>query len=202
MSDVAIGTDLPAAQPRRRRTELVGTAFGVAAMAMFFAGLFAIYLGERSAFLAENPGSPWLPDSANLQLTQPTMIAWTLLISVVTMQWAVYATARNDRMNSIVALGVTFLFGIAVINQVVFLFIQMELVLDSGSNAAVLVYTISWSHVAMVAIALVYMAIWAFRNLASANTTINSQGIASLAVFWYAIVVAYQVIWIAIFVTR
>ena len=92
--------------------------------------------------------------------------------------------------------------NLAVINQVVFQFLQMGLVIDGGSNAAVLIYTICWSHVAVIAVALAYMAIWAFRNAASANTTVNSQGIASLAVFWYAIVVAYQVIWIAIFVTR
>ena len=118
------------------------------------------------------------------------------------MQWAVYATARDDRGNALIALGVTFLFGVAVINQVVFLFLQMGLVIDDGSNAVVLIYTISWSHVAMIAIALAYMALWAFRNAASASTTVNSQGIASLAVFWYAIVIVYQVIWLAIFVAK
>ena len=78
----------------------------------------------------------------------------------------------------------------------------MGLELEGGSNAAVLIYTICWSHVGAVVIGLVYLAVWAFRNLASGNTTVNSQGIASLAVFWYAIVIAYQIIWIAIFVTK
>ena len=202
MSDLALGSDQPAPTVRRRRTEFIGVTFAVAGVAMYFGGLIAIYLAERAAFLAASPGGSWMPEGADVQLTQPTMIAWTLLISVVTMQWAVYATARDERGHSLIALSVTFLFGVAVINQVVFQFLQMGIVLDSGSNAAVLIYTISWSHVAMIVIALVYMAIGAFRNAASANTTVNSQGIASLAVFWYAIVVAYQVIWLAIFVAK
>jgi cytochrome o ubiquinol oxidase subunit 3 len=202
MSDVAIGTDLPPPGVRRRRTEFVGTAFAVGGVAMYFGALFAIYLSERAAFLTASPGESWIDEAADLQLTQPTMIAWTLIISAVTMQWAVYATARNDRRNSLVALAVTGLFGVAVINQVVFQFLQMGLEIEDGSNSAVLIYTICWSHVAMIAIALGYMGLWAFRNMASASTTINSQGIASLAVFWYAIVIAYQIIWIAIFVTK
>jgi heme/copper-type cytochrome/quinol oxidase subunit 3 len=201
MSDVAIGSDLPAPAVRRRRTEFVGATFAVAGVAMFFGGLIAIYLGERATFLRESSES-WIPSSANMQLAQPTMIAWTLILSVATMQWAVYATARNDRGNSLLAIGVTFLFGVAVVNQVVFQFIQMGLELEGGSNAAVLIYTISWSHVGVVVIGLIYLVVWAFRNLASGNTTVNTQGIASLAVFWYAIVIAYQIIWIAIFVTR
>lgn len=200
MSDIAIGTEVPAPPVRRRRTEFVGAVFATAGVAMYFAGLFAIYLGERASFLAASPGSSWIP--ADVALTQPTMIAWTLIISVVTMQWAVHATARDDRGNSVLALAVTFMFGVAVINQVVFHFLQMGLELDGGSNAVVLIYLISWSHVGLIAVGLAYMAVWAFRNLASANTTINSQGIAALAVFWYAIVVVYQVIWLAIFVAK
>jgi heme/copper-type cytochrome/quinol oxidase subunit 3 len=202
MSDIALDTELPAPVVRRRRTEFVGATFATAGAAMYFAGLFAIYLAERASFLAASPDASWIPDSANMQLTQPTVIAWTLIMSVATMQWAVYATARNDRGHSLIALAVTFLFGVAVINQVVFQFLQMGLVIDDGSAATVLIYTICGSHVALVAIALVYMAIWAFRNLASSNTSINSQGIASLAVFWYGLVVAYQIIWIAIFVAK
>ena len=41
-------TDLPAAPPVRARTSLVATGFAIAAMLMYFAGVFGVYLKERA----------------------------------------------------------------------------------------------------------------------------------------------------------
>ena len=44
------------------------------------------------------------------------MAAVTLLMSVVTIQWAVYAIGNDDRPNAYVALGLTLLLGLAYVN--------------------------------------------------------------------------------------
>src|SRR5262245_8065289 len=113
----------PAAPLPRPRTLFVGTAFATAAVLMYFAGLFGVYLQQPSASLAE--GNAWLP-KGTIPLPPGSMMMVTMVMSAVTMQWAVYAIARDDRMRSYLALGLTALFGVAVINQTVYLYTQMH----------------------------------------------------------------------------
>ena len=159
MADIPVGTPLAAPLPRQR-TLLVGTVFGTAASLMYFAALLGVYLRERADALSG--GGEWIPSSANIQLTQPTVAAWTMLMSVVTMQWAVYAIARDDRPHAIIATALTTLFGLSVVVTTSFQYTEMGLVAD-GSTAAVLIYAISGSHLAMIAIGLLFLLLMAFR---------------------------------------
>ena len=95
-------TDLPVAPAVRGRTPLVATGFAVAAMIMYFAGVFGVYLKERAQVRSE--GLPWIPNKATIELTQPGMVIWTLLISIVVMQWAVYSIKRDDRQHALLGL--------------------------------------------------------------------------------------------------
>ncbi len=205
-------TDGPAPFTPRPRTVQIGTALMTAASIMYFGGLFGAYVSSRNRFLTTQDGleaagertSSWIPDSATVELAPPTIMAWTLLMSIVTMQWAVYSYKRDDRAHGLLGLAVTAIFGVAVINQVVFQWKQLGLVIDdvSGSAAATLIYTITASHVGMIAIALVMLLFVAFRALASSATSEHVDSVASVAVFWYAMVALYFIIWILIFITK
>ena len=96
------------------------------------------------------------------------------------------------------------MFGVAVINQVAFQWNQLGLVIDDTSTtaAATLIYTITASHVIMIAVALVLLLFVAFRALASSDTSVHVDSVASAAVFWYAMVGLYFIIWILIFITK
>ena len=196
------GEAVPAAVLPRRRTLQVGTGFAAAAVLMYFGGLLGIYFSERADFLRQNPGQSWIPANARIELTAPTVMAWTLLLSVVTMQWAVHATARDDRRHTLMALLVTGMFGVAVINQLAFQYGQMGLVIDDGSLAAPLIYTISGSFLALVMAALVYLFIMAMRTLASPRTSIHLDGMSAAALLWHVMVFVDLVIWVGVFVTR
>lgn len=191
--------------PRRRNVQ-VGTAFGTAGLLMYFGGLFGIYLAERQSHNAnQDPENlvEWIPRSVRVELTAPTIMAWTLLISVVTMQWAVYSFKRNDRRHGLMALGVQLMFGVAVINQTVFQWNQLGLIADDTStNAAPLIYAITASFVVALAAEMIFLFIMAFRTLSGATTSQNVDGIASAAVVWYALVAVYFVIWILVFITK
>jgi len=206
-------TDAPAPFAPRARTLQVGTAIFTGLWTMYFGGLFATYVSTRNTWntaqegvAASGEGSaiPWIPDSAQVELTAPTIMTWTLLISCVTMQWAVYSFKRSDRRHGLMALAVQGMFGSAVINQVVFQWKQLGLVIDdtSGSSAATLIYTITASHVAMIAVALCMLAFAAFRALASSDTKDHVDVAASVATYWYAMVGVYFIIWILIFITK
>ena len=192
----------PAPLPRRPRQLLVGAGFATAGVLMYFGALFGIYLSERSDFLKANPGQSWIPSSADLQLTAPSMIFWTLLLSLVTMQWCIFAAVRNDRRHLLLAVLVTGFFGIAVINQMAFIFVQMGLVIDDGSLAAPLIYTLCGSFIALVAAALISLVVAAFRSLGGQSIRLAADGFSATAMLWYAMSFIYFILWLAIFIAK
>lgn len=200
----AVVTEAPAPFEPRKRTLQIGTAAFTAMWVMYFGGLFGTYISSRNSWnLVED--TSWIPSTAQVELTAPTMMAWTLLaMSTVTMQWVVYSFKRSDRRHALLALATQVMFGIAIINHVSFQWNQLGLEIDavSGSPAAVLIYAITISHVAMIVVALGMLAFAAFRALASTDTKHHVDVAASAATFWYALVGIYFVIWILIFITK
>lgn len=193
-------TNYTAPPPQRARNILVGTSFGVACMTMYFGAILGIYLSERAEAL-EISGS-WIPGGVDIQLAAPSVIFWTMLFTVVTIQWSVYAAARNDRRHLLLSLSVSALFGIAIINQFFFIFRQMGFQIDGGSQAAPLVYTILGSFMVALVIALIFLLVAGLRSLSGDNTKPNTQLVASAALYWDALTIIYFVIWLAIFVTK
>jgi heme/copper-type cytochrome/quinol oxidase subunit 3 len=194
----AVTADLPAAPVTRGRHILVGTGFAVAACIMFFAGLFGVYFRERAAARAE--GVPWI--DGRIELTPPTMIMWTLLISIAVMQWAVYSIARDDRRHALVAIGATLTMGAMVLVQTAFQYEQMGLIIDAPPVSSTLIYTISGAHLAMVIGGMLFISLMGFRALAGQYSSRQTDGIVAASIFWYATVLVYFVLWIGIFIAK
>ena len=191
---------LPPAPPvQRPRVLMIGTAFACAGALMFFAGLLAMYLSRRSELITA--GDSWLPEDVTIPLQQPNVLLFTMLASAITVQWAVYAIARNDRVNTYLALGLTFIFGIAFINMQSYLYTLMQFDITANQQA-VLVYAISGAHLVMVVAAMIFVALMAFRALAGQESRRQHDGISAAALFWYTTVVVYSVIWLAVYVTK
>lgn len=188
----------PGPQPARPRVLLVGTALAATAGFMGIVGLTGIYLSARTSALAA--GGTWLPEGADIALTPANMAFVTMLISAVSMWWAVDAVGRNDRQMAYVALGLTIFFGIAVINATSFLYAQSGLPVDS--TPGVLIYTVTGAHLAMIIIGLVYAAVMTFRTLGGEYHGRDREGLTAAALFWYVTIAAHAVIWLAIYVTK
>ena len=86
----------------------------------------AVYLQVRDDFL-DSGGTGGVPDDFVLPLTPGGMGMVTLLMSVVTVSWAVWALRRDDRPHAYLAVGVTLLLGIAFVNATVYLYQQLSL---------------------------------------------------------------------------
>lgn len=190
---------VPIAQPARPRVLLVGTALATGGCLMAFAGLLGVYLATRADVLAS--GKPWLPAGSEIPLSPGTMALFTLVLSIVSMQWAVYAVGNNDRQHAAMALGLTLLFGFAAINATSFLYTQMNLGVRSNA-AAVLIYVITGAHIAMTVAGMVFNALMTFRTLGGEYAGRDREGIVAASMFWYATVAVYAVIWYAIFVAK
>jgi len=184
---------LPATTPRRREL-LFGTAFATAGVAMVLISLVGNYIATRDL-----AGSAWLADN-QIPLTQPNMQLLTLGMSVVTMQWAFWAIARDDRYHAYMALGVTLLLGLAFVNQTTFLYSEAGISITQPEGP--LFYAVTGGHLAMVIAGLLFLVLMGFRTLGGQNSSRQPDGIGAVAVFWYATVALYAVIWFAVYVQK
>lgn len=182
----------------RPRVVSVSTALMAGGIAMFFAALLGTYWQFRSDAAAS--GTEWIAEGT-IPLTGPNMMMATLVMSAVTMQWAFYAIARNDRVNAYVALGLTIVLGIAVANSQFFLYGQMGLGI-ADSIQAVLIYAISGSFLALLGVAMIYLLIMAFRTLGGLYGPHQHGGIAGATILWYLTIAVYTVIWYGVYISK
>lgn len=208
MATVTEPLALPAApELPRPRTLLVGTAFATAASVMVFIGLFGVYFAERSAVLEGSPeatrGTAWIK-TGTISLVPGGMMMTTMALSVVTMAWAVYAIRRYDRPRAYLALGLTALFGVSVINQTVFYYKSMGLTIvgEDASLQGLLIFTITGAHLVMVAAGVIFLGLMAFRALAGQYSSRQADGVMAASIYWYAIVAVYTVIYFGIYVAK
>lgn len=188
----------PAAAPARPRVLLVGTALASAGTIMAFAGLIGLYLSTRSAALAKT--GTWLPKGTSISLTAANMSLATMLLSGITIWWAVDAVGRNDRQSAYLALALTIFFGVAVVNATSFLYTESKL--PASSPAGSLIYAVTGAHLAMIIAGMVFAAVMTFRTLGGEYHGRDREGLTAAALFWYATIAVHAVIWLAIYVTK
>ena len=190
--------ELPPPTPARPRVLLVATVLATAATLLLFAGLLGIYLDARASVLAE--GERWLPEGVEIPLTPANMSLIGFAISCVTMQWAVHAIGEGDRRHTWIAFGSTLVVGAFHMVGTGFLYSQMGL--EVASTQGALVYALTGGHLAMLGAAMVFAALMAFRTLGGQYSAKDLEGVVAAAVFWYATVAVYAVIWYAVLVTK
>jgi len=190
----------PEAPIARPRVVMIGTALGLAGTLLFFAGLLGVYLHERATLIES--GGTWIPDKAVIPLQQPNVMLFALLGSAVTIQWAVDAIRRDDRQQAYLALGVTLLFGVAVLNMAAYLYSIMNLDISLNTPAPVLIYVLTGAHLLMLLIAMVFTTLMSFRALGGQFTSRQHDGVSAAAMFWHAQVIVFAFVWYAIYIVK
>lgn len=200
----AFVTDLipaePAPAPRARpRVVLIGTALVIAAVGATFVGLFAMYFSLRSGAIAS--GEEWIPGGAGtIPLTPASVMLITLVMSSITVHWAVWGIGHDDRLNTYLALGLTLMLSAAFLNQASFMYSAMGWEISGDvATQAVLIYAITGLQLAMLVVAMIFLALMALRAMAGGYSARDSEGLVAASLFWHAAVVAYAVIWAAIY---
>ncbi|MDP6868519.1 MAG: cytochrome c oxidase subunit 3 [Acidimicrobiales bacterium] len=192
-----MGTTIPTA-PTRPRTLVVASAFGTGSVIMYFGGLFALYFSIRADALAW--GTQWYPEGA-IQLVPGGMNMATMAMSAITMGWAVHSVVNDDRVHAMIAMALTAVLGIAMVNQTVFYFMDIGLPIDA-SEAATLLFTIVGSHLVMVAVGVLWLGMLLLRTLGGQDTSRHRDLVSATALYWYAAVAVYSVIWIGIYIAK
>jgi len=125
----------------------------------------------------------------------------TLAMTLVTAAWIVQALRNDDRVHALLAFGVTLLLGAAYINVVAYGWQQLGLGV-SDSPQALLIYTITGLHVAMVGVGLGFLAVMAFRALGGQLTGRAAEGVLAALLYWYVTVGLYALVWYSITILK
>ena len=191
-------TELPAAEATRPRTVVVGALLATGAAFMAFAALVSVYVQQRQQALAL--GEEWFPPGT-VELGPAGMMMMTLALSVVTVQWAVQAARAEDRPHGFIALGVTLMFGAAVINQFWFVYQDTAFAIDDG-RAELLFYAVTGSFIAMLIGAMAMLAVTTIRSLMGPFGRDLAQAVQASALFWHMCVLSYFLVWYVVFITK
>ncbi len=185
----------PAPAPRNQM--LVGTSLATLAMVMLTGGMLAVWAVKRSA--AIEAGEAWLPGSVTVPEvpTNVMLIAFPALCSFA--QWAVWAAKRNDRANTVFALGTTAFVALLVLNAQAFVWNQMGVGVGDGSYGS-MYYAITGMFAALVVVGVLFTAVASFRYLG--GRTSDREILTAHAIFWYAMTAVFTAIWFLVYVTK
>jgi cytochrome c oxidase subunit 3 len=191
----------PAPPPAQRRQLFVGTALAATAGATLIGGMLAMWLRFRHAAIS-GPAGRWLPE----KITIPEVASNIMLLSFIGIcvfgQWAVYAARRDDKQHVGVALGLTALLGLAVINAQITVYVQMHLPIadKTGSAYGVMFYAVTGTMVVLIMIGMLFSLITAFRYLG--GRTSDREIVTAHAIYWYFIAAAFAMLWFVVYVTK
>ena len=175
-----------------------GSALASSAVLMFFGGLFALYFSRRADAMAW--GMEWFPEGA-IRLPPGGMNMATMALSAITMMWAVYSVTNDDRIHSYLAMLLTAVMGVAMLNQTVFYFNDIALPIDH-SEATTFLFVIVGAHMAMVLVGVLWLGLLLLRALGGQDTSRNRDLVSAAALYWYAAVAVYMVIWLGIYIAK
>lgn len=188
----------PAPAPAPRRQLLVGTALASAASIALVGGMLALWVRFREQAI-NGPTHRWLPEG----VTIPEVAANVMLIALIPLcvfaQWAVYSAKRDDKPHTGLALGLTGLIGIALINAQAYIYSQMKVPAAEGTFGAMF-YALTGVVTALAVIGVVFSAVTAFRYLGGRTT--DREVVAAHALYWYSYSAVFMALWFVVYVTK
>ena len=194
-----IPSAVPPPTPARPRLLMLGTAFASAAALMLMAGLLGIYITTRADVIAS--GEVWLPSGVVIPLTQPNMMAITMVFSIFILIWAIQSLGNGDRAMAYVGLGLVLLMGYSVIAQTGYLLTIMELPIADDPRGP-LIYGVIGTHLAILGAAMTFIAVMTVRALGGEYSAKDREGVHAAAMFWSVTVFLYMVVWFTIYITK
>ncbi len=190
----------PVATPEvRPRRQLVATGFAIAAGAMMIGALLGFYLARRHAS-GIDPGHEWLAGHA-VPTPQLDYALLTLLASVVTVHWALWASRRRETGHAWLAIGVSLMLGLAFMNMAIYSLNRMEVEIGSGEWAT-LAFATTGLALALVVVGLFYLGLMALRSLGGSVGLAGSTPLGSAVFFWDFVVLAWIATWYVVYVVK
>ena len=191
----------PAPAPAPRRQLFVGTALACAAGASLVGGMLALWVRFRKVAISGSEHR-WLPKGISIPEVASNIMLLSFIAVCVFAQWAVYSAKRDDRRHVGLALFLTGLMGLAVINAQAAVWALMALPIRStaGSAYGVMFYAITGTFLVFLIIGVVFSFVTAFRYLG--GRTRQREIVTAHAIYWYFAAAAFSMLWFVVYVTK
>lgn len=197
---------LPAGpQPAPRRQLFVGTGLVAAAGTMLIGGMLSIWLRFRAAAPLRDSSDglkrikDWLPADVKIPEVLTNVALITFVVVCLMAQWAAYSSRRQDSKHTTMALGMTLLLGVALLNSLVAIYPQVEVGLADGAYET-LFYAITGTVVALVVGGIAFTLATLFKS--SGGRSANTDLMNAHALYWYFLSAAYTAVWFVVFVQK
>jgi cytochrome c oxidase subunit 3 len=188
---------LPAAPaPEPRRQLLVGASLASVAIAMLVGGMLAVWALQRTR--AIDAGDSWLPRGVTIPEVPTNVMLIAFVPLCVFAQWAVWSAKRDDRGHTLLALGLTGLMVLMIVNAQAFVYQEVGLGVADGAYASMF-YAVTGMFVALMLAGLIFTVIVAFRQFGG---RVDSELLVAHALFWYVMSAAYAAIWFVVYVLK
>ena len=185
----------PAPAPRRQL--FVGTALAGAAILTLIGGMLATWMRLRTSYL--HGDQAWIPRKLIIPEVPTNVILAAFLPLLLFAQWAVYSARRDDRTHTGLALGLTGLMGLAVINAMIYSYTQITLPVRGGAYNSMF-YALTGTMTVLFVIGIAFTVVCLFRYLVGRSN--DSEIVSAHALFWYVLAAAYAAVWLVVFVTK
>ena len=190
---------LVSGDPQRPRAQLVATGFACAACSMMMAGALGLYMARRHAS-GPHPGHDWL-DGLSVPNPQLVYALLTLVASMVTAHWALWASRRRDTAHAWTAILTTIVLGLGFINMVMYGLNRMGLEIGAGEYQN-LAFATTGLALTIVVIGLLYMGLMGLRSLGGSVGQQGSTALGAAVFFWDFAVLAWAVTWYTVYVVK
>lgn len=191
----------PAPAPAPKRQLFVGTALACSAGTALVGGMLALWLRFRRDAI-DGPNHAWVPKKISIPEVSSNIMLCSFIGICIFVQWAVYAARRDDKRHVGVALGLTGLLAVAVINAQAAVYAQMGLPIrdKTGSAYGIMFYAITGTFVTFMIIGIVFTLVTAFRYLGGRTT--EREIVTAHAIYWYFATAAFAMLWFVVYVTK
>jgi cytochrome c oxidase subunit 3 len=186
-----------AAPPEPKRQIFVGAALVSAAAVMLMGGMLAVWMRWRDHTV--DTIGPWKPGTVTVPEVATNVMLIVFLPLWVFAQWAVWSAKRDDHHHAAIALGLTGVLGLLLINSQVFTWTQMNVAIADGAYG-VMFYALTGTFVALLLGGVVFTVVATFRYLAGREE--DHDIVAGVALYWYAMGFIFAWLWLIVYVTK
>ena len=185
-----------AAPPAVRRHDpmppaLLGVILFVASECIFFAALFGAYFTVRAQ------ATVWPPKGIEgLEVPLPAIATAMLILSSVTMQFAIWAIRRGDRRTMMRFLKLTLLLGGVFLGMQAYDYSQLGFSIHDTVYGTTF-FTMTGFHGAHVAGGLVFIYLMVSRGWQGQLTSENHTALEGCAIYWHFV----DIVWVGLFST-
>ena len=162
---------------------------------MLMGGLVAAYLSVKSATKV------WPPEGVEFDRYTATTLAITVLMAMVTIEWAAHAIRNAFRGQALFAFFLTTMFGIAHLTGLAFLINGFKFTAGETPYATV-VYAITGVPFIIALVAVGGVVLVALRSLGHQLSTDNYALMRSAAILWHVAAIAWIIAYYTVYITK